>query len=310
MISVNKVVVSSDTSPMFLNYWPVVARSWSKLFNLVPTLVVVAHSNFDPSVISKLREFGDVEVIEVLPNVPEANQAKLARWFYACRQETSVVSIEDIDTIFLKSEFLKDRLKEYEPDKILGIGSEVYEFHEGLMKFPASNLTGRGDLFAKLFGYHEGMSFKEFVEQFKDFQICDDLEDPFKSPKQFSDESLIRALRVTNEFTDIKVIKRNIDIRNEWLDRSWWPSNSTINISQYTTVNFLRPLRENFDSCRKVIEIFFSGDYPWMLDQRTPIYKNRDHILRRFPAELKYALISRRNKLKAHKASLTSKFRD
>ena len=154
------------------------------------------------------------------------------------------------------------------------------------------------------------MNIKEFVEQFKDSRICDDVEDPFNSPKQFSDESLIRALRASNQFTDIKIIKRDIDIRYEWLDRSWWPSNSAMNISQYTTVNFLRPLRENFDSCRKVIEIFFSSDYPWMLDQRTPIYKNRDHVIRRFPAELKYAIISRRNRLKAHKTSLMSKFRD
>jgi hypothetical protein len=295
---------------MFLNYWPVVARSWRELFNLVPTLVVVANSNFDYSIISKLEQFGEVEVLEALVDVPEPNQAKLARWFYACQQKASVVSIEDIDTIFLKSDFLISRLKEYEHGKLLGVGSEVYEFHEGLMKFPASNLTGSGELFAKLFGYHEDMSFKEFVEQFKDSRICDDLEDPFKSPKQFSDESLIRALRVSSRFTDIKVIRRDIDIRNEWLDRSWWPSNSTMNISQYTTVNFLRPLRENFDSCRKVIEIFFSSDYPWMLDKRTPIYKNRDHVIRRFPAELKYAIISRRNRLKAHKASLMSKIRD
>ena len=302
--------MSSDTSPMFLNYWPVVAKSWKEIFNLVPTLVLVAPSSFDKRIILRLREFGEVEVVEVLSGVPEANQAKLARWFYACQQKSCIVSIEDIDTIFLSSEFLEDRLKEFDPSKLLGIGSEVYKYHDGLMKFPASNLTGSGDLFAKLFGYRDEMTFISFVEQFRNSKIFDELEDPFKSPKCFSDESLIRALRASNKFNDMKVIERNIDIRIKWLDRSWWPSNSSLDISQYTTVNFLRPLRENFESCKKVIEIFFPTDYPWMLDHKTPIYKNRDHIIRRFPSELRYAILNRLRTLKAHKISLIGKFRN
>ena len=297
MNTINKIVVSSDTSPMFLNYWPVVAQSWKEIFNLVPTLVLVAPSSFDKSIISRLRDFGEVEVVEVLTDVPEANQAKLSRWFYACQQKSLVVSIEDIDTIFLSSDFLEDRLREFDPNKLLGIGSEVYKYQEGLMKFPASNLTGRGDLFAKLFGYRDEMSFKDFVEQFKDIKIFDKLENPYKSPKCFSDESLIRALRASNKFKDIKVIERHIDIRTKWLDRSRWPSNSSLDISRYTTVNFLRPLRENFKSCRKVIEIFFPGDYPWMIDRKTPISKNRDHIVRRLPSEIKYAIQSRLRRL-------------
>lgn len=310
MNTINKIVVSSDTSPMFLNYWPVVAQSWKEIFNLVPTLVLVAPLSFDKSIISRLRDFGEVEVVEVLTDVPEANQAKLSRWFYACQQKSLVVSIEDIDTIFLSSDFLEDRLREFDPSKLLGIGSEVYDYQEGLMKFPASNLTGSGDLFAKLFGYRDEMTFNDFVEQFKNSKIFDELEDPYKSPKYFSDESLIRALRSLNKFNDIKVIERNIDIRAKWLDRSWWPSNSSFDISQYTTVNFLRPLRENFESCRKVIEIFFPTDYPWIIDQKTPISKNRDHIVRRLPSELRYAILNRLRKLEAHKIGLVSKFRN
>ena len=99
MNTIDKIIVSSDSSPMFLNYWPVVAQSWKEIFNLVPILVLVAPSGFDTSVISRLRDFGEVEVLEVLTDIPEANQAKLARWFYACKQKSSVVSIEDIDTI-------------------------------------------------------------------------------------------------------------------------------------------------------------------------------------------------------------------
>ena len=287
-----------------------VAQSWKKIFNFVPTLVLVAPASFDASIILRLREFGDVEILEVLNDVPEANQAKLARWFYACQQQSSVVSIEDIDTIFLKSEYLFDRLKEFEPEKLLGIGSEVHPYQVGLMKFPASNLTGRGDLFAKLFGYHNGMSFRAFVDQFKNLKLFDNLENPFNDSKKFSDESLIRALREVNNFNDIKVIERNIDIRTKWLDRSWWPDKSSLDISQYTTVNFLRPLRENFESCRKIIEIFFPYDYPWMIDKKTPIYKNRDHMVRRFPTEARYAILSGIRKLKVHKTGLMCKFRD
>jgi len=293
---------------MFLNYWPVVAQSWKELFNVAPTLVLVAPQDFDSLVISKLREFGEVEVLQMLIDVPVANQAKLARWFYACQQKSTVALIEDIDTIFLKSDYLKDRLSEFDSKKLLGIGSEVDQIEKRIMKFPASNMTGKGELFAKLFGYRSGMVFEDFVLQFKNSRQFDGLEDPYNSPKYFSDESLIRALRASNKFTDIKVIERNIDIRTKWLDRSWWPSNKDLDVSLYTTVNFLRPLRENFESCRKVIEVFFPNEYPWMLDCKTPIYKNRDHGIRRFPSELGFAIRSRFNKLNSHKVGLMSKF--
>jgi hypothetical protein len=297
---IDRILVSSNYNPMFLNYWPVVAKSWLELFELNVTLVLVGPTSMDPKVVSKLKTFGDVEIVWEIPEVPSANQAKLARWFVACKQESKVVSIEDLDTIYLKNTFLVEKLAQYESGKLLGIGSEVYEFHDGLMKFPASNLTGSGFLFSELFGYREGMSFSEFVYQYQGMRVFDSLEDPFKSPKRFSDESLIRALRKQNSFGKIKVIERNIDIKTEWLDRSWWPSRDNLDVNNYTTVNFLRPLLENYKDCKAVLDLFYPNSYPWIMKTKTPIRMNRDHKIRRLPMEIKYAVKNRVRKLKIH----------
>lgn len=294
---IEEIIVSSDSNPMFLNYWPVVARSWEKIFGLTPTLVLIKNGDLDESTLKKIESFGKVLQIQELDGIPPANQAKMARWYYASQAQSKIVSIEDIDTIFLKADFLNDRLAEFEPDKLYGIGCEVYDFHEGIMKFPASNLTGQGYLFADLFHYKTNMSFRDFIFQFQDLQICDHLENPFNTPSKFSDESLIRALRVKNNFTQIKVVERNIDIKSEWLDRSWWPRDKQLNLDSYTTVNFLRPLWENYSSCKPILDIFFFEDYPWIIPSKTKITKNRDNIFLKTRDKCKYFLKKRINQI-------------
>jgi hypothetical protein len=286
---IDKVLVSSDCSPMFINYWPVVAKSWKDIFGITAKLILVTRANVKIQLIEKLRDFGEVEVVTQIPEVPIPNQAKLARWFSASSNPNQISSIEDIDTIFLKPDFLRERFDSFDENRLLGIGSEVYTPQQGITKFPASNLTGSGILFSELFGYRDGMSFGEFVKQFRNLAEFDNLEDPYRPPRSFSDESLIRALRKRNNFLKIHVIPRSIDTQNSWLDRSVWPTENELNLHKYTTVNFLRPLRENYAKCKPILDLFYPREYPWILDKRTPIWKNRDHFLKRFPVELLYA---------------------
>lgn len=289
-LEIDRILVSSNYTPMFLNFWPVVSESWQKIFDLNVTLILVHPKKMSLKVLNKLSEFGEIQLLQQLPKIPSANQAKLARWYFACQQNERIVSVEDIDTIYLKNQYLIEKLSEFENGKLLGIGSEVYEQQFSLNSFPASNLTGSGVLFSKLFGYKKGMSFYDFVCQYQGMKIFDTREDPFNLPKHFSDESLIRALRKVNLFDKIKVIPRNIDEKEHWLDRSSWPNESKIEVQKYTTVNFLRPLFENYEKCKPVLDIFFPQGYPWVIRSRTPIHKNFDHDIYKLPIYVKHIL--------------------
>ena len=274
---IEKLVVSSDVSLRFLNFWPIVARSWKKLFDISPTLSLVTNKPLNDSFRNHLLSFGEVEILSAVADVPIENQAKLARWFTACKYSNQIISIEDIDSIFLTPKYLVEKLNYFEHDKLLGIGSDISLYlqdREIVKKFPASNLTGKSYLFADLFGYKDGMSFENFLAQFNGIHEFDELEDPNRPCEKFSDESLIRALRKRNNFTKIKVIPRDLDIKTKWLDRSWWPKETPVSLSEYVTVNFPRPLFENRKRSEYILNLFFPEGYPWINNKNLSRYSN------------------------------------
>lgn len=277
MYNIDQVIVSSDQSPRFLNFWPLVAKSWKERFNITSTLVLVSNRASDSQFLNLLQSFGSVLEVIAIPRVPLENQAKLARWYRACQSGESLVTIEDIDTIFLTSGYLKDRLQGINSETLRGIGSDVSSYTDqihDISKFPASNFTGTGNLFSQLFNYQQGMNFRDFIWNFKDLKKIDERANPFNPPHTFSDESLIRALRIQNNFQAIEVIPRDVNIFEEWIDRNWWPQKPPTNFDKYICVNLLRPLWENRDACKFVLDIYFKEEYPWIIQENEGFIAN------------------------------------
>lgn len=275
-MNIDKLFVSSDLNPKFINFWPVVSESWRRIFAIEPTLVIVSKKAIDLKLLELIESFGACKIIISKSHAPIENQAKLARWFEACKVNDEIAMIEDIDTIFLRDNYLVSRLSKFKNGELLGIGSEVYSEDSSKQgKFPASNLTGEGKIFADLFGYVKGESFENFVEKFNQHPVFDEMENPFNIPIKFSDESLIRALRSRNNFKNISVIPRDLNAHKYWIDRSWWPANQMI-LSEHELVNFPRPLYENRKKCEFILKFFYPEGYPWIIRKRTNIFTNQD----------------------------------
>lgn len=251
----DKVIVSSDDSPFFLNFWPIVCQSWKKHFGITPTLAFVSSRNDDDNLVKRLRAHGDVVVVPELFDIPRANQAKVARFLVASMFSDQVCTIEDIDTIPLEQMYIESRLSRRPKNKILAVGREVLENTPHHGKFPISHITAEGSKFKELFN-PKSLSYIEAVRSFIGTRVFDHKEDIMNDPGSFSDESLVRALIHANNLQDsIFDVRRDVDIKNEWIDRSWW-NIDTERLSQggYISCNFMRPLRENAIFSVPVIE--------------------------------------------------------
>ena len=277
---IDRVILSSDLNPQFLNFWPIAAQSWKKVFGLLPTLALVTREPIDLLILERLEEFGPVYSYLSKSEAPLPNQAKMARWYLAGKLNNELVTIEDIDTMFLTNEYLLEKLSYFQDGTLLGIGNDVNQENSAYKgKFPASNLTGRSETFSAFFGSNATESFEEFLNRFKGMVKIDNREDPFSKPKNFSDESLIRALRAINKDDLVKTIPRNVDIQNVWMDRSWWPDNGEIP-ENAILANLPRPLYNNQQRCRKLIQLYFQEGYPWMIERKSRIWENPDHPVR------------------------------
>ena len=279
-IRIDRVILSSDSNPQFLNFWPIAAESWKKIFGIAPTLALVSKKPVNSITLEKLREFGEVYTFISNSKAPLPNQAKMVRWYLAGKLANELVTIEDIDTIYLTSDYLLNRLSFFQNGKLLGIGNEVNQDDPNYKgKFPASNLTGRNETFKAFFKSHSSESFEEFLARFQGMRIFDEREDPFNKPRNFSDESLIRALRATGKSDLILTIPRNVDIQTGWMDRSWWPKSDEIP-ENAILANLLRPLYNNQHRCRNLIQLFFQDKYPWIIKRKSRIWENPDHPIR------------------------------
>lgn len=258
----DKVIVSSDDSPMFLNFWPIVCQAWKKYFDITPTLAFVSNRDSNDSLIKRLSCFGEVVVVPEVEKIPAANQAKVARFLVASSFAEQVCMIEDIDTIPLQRDFFERRLSLRPKNKVLTIGKEVYENTPHRGKFPISNITAEGSKFKELFN-PRSLSYDEAIRSFIGTRTFDNKEDISNPPHEFSDESLIRALIHANNFIDQTFeVRRDVDIRSHWIDRSWWSiDEAKLKADAYVICNFLRPFKENVHQFTPIVRHVY-GNYP------------------------------------------------
>lgn len=241
-----RIIVSADDSPLFLNFWPIVCQAWKKYFEITPTLAFVTNRDANDDLVKRLSRFGEVIIVPEVQGIPRANQAKVARFLVASNFGDQVCMIEDIDTIPLETSYVESRVSSRPKNKILAVGKEVYENTPHHGKFPVSNITAEGSKFKELFN-PRGLKYDEAVRSFVAIKVFDHKEDIANDPSSFSDESLIRALiHLNNLQSSIFDVRRDVDIRKQWIDRSWWNIDvEKLARNEYISCNFLRPFKEN-----------------------------------------------------------------
>jgi len=286
MIKVNHVVLSSNSSPTFLNFWPLVSRVWKESLDVDPILVFLYKEKKYEKLIPRLEIFGQVIPIMTESQAPIQNQAKLARWYVASKLNGNFVTVDDIDSIFTSMSFLSEKLRHFEPDKLLGIGSEVYGGSD-LGKFPASSLSGYSQQFANFFSIKDDEKFENFVSRMSNIQIIDGKENPFNRFSKFSDESLIRSLRKASN-QEIKVIERNLNFESECIDRLNWPASFNFEKIRrnIVVINLPRPLYENRKRVQSLLDFYFQEGYPWLIPRRA--YRLNPDIGRNFKSDFSF----------------------
>jgi hypothetical protein len=176
--------------------------------------------------------------------------------------------IEDIDTIPLQVDFVNRILSQREAGKILFVGKEVYKGNgtdEG--KFPISNMTSESFNFKKLINPND-LSPEDLFKSWCNIRVFDHKESINNEPdlsgmRGFSDESLLRVLISKNDpNTELACcVNRDVDIRQYWIDRSWWNINQDrLRRDEYVCCNFLRPFSDNYWQIEPIVKYIFNND--------------------------------------------------
>ncbi len=254
----DKIIVSSDES-YFIEYLPIVCKAWEKFYNITVTLAFVSNRVEEDPFVQKLREYCDVVIFPIIEGIPVPNQAKMARHFLASLMGDEVCMIEDIDTIPLQTNFIDKIVSQRKTGKLLLVGQEVYEGSEHSGKIPISNMMGEGYLFQRIINPFQ-QQYEDLIKSWIDIKYCDHKEAINSAADKFSDESLIRALISINDVhgRNIQKINRDVNPKNDWIDRSWWSiDKNKLNSGGYVICNFLRPFFDNYLIIEPVVKYIY-----------------------------------------------------
>ena len=94
-MKIESVILSSDSNPEYIDFWPMVSRQWHKT-GIKPVLCYLRAAN-DTRRIS--REYGEVIDYDLVEEIPASLQGQIARIFHASTCGEDVVMINDIDML-------------------------------------------------------------------------------------------------------------------------------------------------------------------------------------------------------------------
>lgn len=254
----NRIVTSTNEDETYLDFWKIQIKSHKIFFpNSILTIAFLTNRDYNDNLIKEMVNEGiDVRIYKPITGIPEANLSKILRYFCASEFGDDILTITDMDTIPLQSDYLNKIYSEIEKDKILGVGLEVLINTIDKGKFPAHHTSGTGHMFKKMYNPNS-LNYLEFVNSLIGINVFHNRENIKNNPSDFSDESLNRALIKLNN-VPVKHIERKINIKTDWLDRSWWSmDNERLNSGKYIEANLLRPYK-NYTNQLKPIEDYLN----------------------------------------------------
>jgi len=144
-MTLDRVILSTDTNSMYYEFWPLVARAWTKIVGVKPTLALIAPKDFEID-----ESLGDVIRFEPLEGVPTSLQAQVIRLLLPAYYPEDVCIISDIDMLPTQKSYYVDSILECSEDAFVVFRDKAYP-EEGFKRYPMCYLAAKGKTFQKLF---------------------------------------------------------------------------------------------------------------------------------------------------------------
>lgn len=165
-IVINRAIVSSDENPLYLDFWPTVAKAWQQL-NIRPTLVLIANS---PDV--KIdRSCGDVIVFPALSDLNTGYQAQVIRLLVPALFPEDVCILSDIDMIPINKDYFITSLKDISEDNFVIFRDGTYGKDEPTQGYPLCYNAAKGHIFSEIFGVNTINDFSKIMREWSTLNI-------------------------------------------------------------------------------------------------------------------------------------------
>ena len=159
-IKIDRVILSTDNNPLYIEFWPIVAKVWKEYIGVQPTLALIATKDV------KIDEtVGQVIRFEPIKGIPIALQAQCMRLILPAFFEDDVCIISDIDMIPLNKQYFLDTIKDFADDSFVIYKNGYYEAHRHTGLLPMCYNVSKGKNFKEIFEIKDPKDIKEIEEK-------------------------------------------------------------------------------------------------------------------------------------------------
>jgi hypothetical protein len=234
-------VVSSNSNPEYLDFWPYVAKAWKNLIGLTPVLIYI-DDNPPPQ---DVYNHGDVIYLKSISEWSIAQQAQCIR-FWAAKILDAPFIISDIDMLPISKGYYLDNAKDNIGNTgILSYSSDIikYRWYRTNPQYPMCYLAGDPQSFIDLLEMNEN-SHEDFLKRLIRMNLRFGTDQKF-----FYNQSL------KTKFS-IKHLERGW-IEEKYavgrLDKVIWPK-SDYNVNEYIDCHLPRPFKLNAEMCKELFK--------------------------------------------------------
>lgn len=234
-MKIDRVILSTDNHPNYIQFWPIVAKAWNKL-GIKPTLAFIGSIDVEID-----KSIGDVFYFEPIKNIKTSFQAQTIRLLLPALFPDEVCLISDIDMFPLQKEYFQDSIKNIEDDSFV-----VYRYDEAFKRYPMCYVSAKGSVYKSIFKINKISDFQKTIKKWKKLKLG-----------WHTDETVLyRSLHAWKDF-DKKCILLNHNANNR-IDRVCWGYDvNDLKKNKYIDAHFPRPYLQYKELIDKFINDYY-----------------------------------------------------
>ena len=137
-MKIKYAIMSSDSNPLYLDFWPVISKIWYEKFNITPVLYY-----FGDNVDSIDTQYGIVKHMTPAPDVPIYFQCLWVRYWSYAEHLDDISIISDIDMIPLSTKYFIDSIADVADDMYVHLNACILSYGT----LPSCYHVCRGDIY-------------------------------------------------------------------------------------------------------------------------------------------------------------------
>lgn len=235
---VDRVILACDANPMYLEFWPVVAKTWQELVGIKPTLALIASKDVYVD-----ESLGDVIRFEPIPDIPTAFQAQVIRLLLPILFENEVCIISDMDMIPCQKNYFVNSVANVPDDYFVVYKDGAFNSDE-YKEYPMCYNAALGRTFKEVFRVGAHQDIPNIIKEWYKLGLG-----------WTSDQQILYAALNNWEQKNTRLIKLGHDVYPR-IDRAHWAYNEdALKNHYYIDSHMLRPYSSYRDHIEHVIAL-------------------------------------------------------